>query len=226
MNDEIVRLSPSSLGLLLDCPRCFWLRFRAGHERPRGIFPSLPGAMDRVIKAYFDRYRGSLPPELEGRVDGVLMEDQATLDLWRNWKTGLRFVDEELGVELSGALDDCLRDGEVYLPLDYKTRGSAPRPGTPWYYRYQLNLYSLLLNENGYQTDSRGYLVYYFPQVVKEAGAVTFHVHPQRIETSLEDAQALLRTASEVLSGEIPDPAPECEYCRWQALDPESEFAI
>ncbi len=218
MNNEIVRLSPSSLRLLLDCPRCFWLRFRAGHERPRGIFPSLPGAMDRKIKAYFDRYRGSLPPELVGKVDGVLMKDLETMNLWRNWRTGLRYIDEDLGIELSGALDDCLQDGEFYLPLDYKTRGSPPRPGTPWYYRYQLNVYSLLLSENGYGTDSRAYLVYYYPEAVEEKGTVVFQIHPERVETSLEEAQGLLRTASETLSGEISDPAPECEYCRWQTL--------
>lgn len=226
MTEEIVRLSPSSLGLLLDCPRCFWLRFRAGHDRPRGIFPSLPAAMDRKIKAYFDRYRGSLPPELEGKVDGVLMDDLDTMNRWRNWKTGLRYVDEDLGVELSGALDDCLQDGEIYLPLDYKTRGSAPRPGTPWYYQYQLNLYSLLLDKNRYDTDSRAYLVYYYPKAVKEGGAVIFDIHPQQVETSLEDAYGLLRRAAENLNDDIPDQAPDCGYCRWQALDPETEFAV
>ena len=41
--------------------------------RPRGIFPSLPSGMDRVIKTYFDHYRGSLPPELVGEVEGKLI---------------------------------------------------------------------------------------------------------------------------------------------------------
>jgi hypothetical protein len=38
-------------------------------QRPRGIFPSLPGGMDIVIKKYFNKYRGSLPPELSGKIN-------------------------------------------------------------------------------------------------------------------------------------------------------------
>jgi len=47
-----IRLSPSSLNLFLECPRCFWLDKNKGIKRPRGIFPSLPSGMDSVIKKY------------------------------------------------------------------------------------------------------------------------------------------------------------------------------
>jgi hypothetical protein len=59
-------ISATSLGLLEDCPRCFWLQFNRGVKRPAGIFPSLPSGMDRILKAHFDRFRdaGTLPPEL------------------------------------------------------------------------------------------------------------------------------------------------------------------
>ena len=58
------------------------MHFNAKVTRPRGIFPSLPSGMDRVIKTYFDHYRGSLPPELEGEVEGKLIPD---LDLMNQW---------------------------------------------------------------------------------------------------------------------------------------------
>jgi hypothetical protein len=46
------KLSPSSLSLLKECPRCFWLQFNKGIRRPSTVFPSLPGGMDRILKAF------------------------------------------------------------------------------------------------------------------------------------------------------------------------------
>ena len=62
------KLSPSTLNVFLDCPRCFWLDKVKNIKRPRGIFPSLPSGMDRAIKVHFDSFRtkGILPPELKG----------------------------------------------------------------------------------------------------------------------------------------------------------------
>jgi len=121
-----IYLSPSALNLFLDCPRCFWQEKNLGIKRPRGIFPSLPGGMDLVIKKYFDLYRkkGMLPPELEGKVEGKLYPEMDILERWRSWKhTNLKYEDESSGAVLSGALDDCLLDKGFYIPLDYKTRG-------------------------------------------------------------------------------------------------------
>ena len=59
------KFSPSSLALLKDCPRCFWLHFNKNIRRPAGIFPSLPSGMDKILKIHFDNFRdkGKLPPE-------------------------------------------------------------------------------------------------------------------------------------------------------------------
>ena len=58
--------SPSSLNLMKDCSRCFWLAQHKVWKRPSGIFPSLPSGMDRILKIHFDKFRdkGQLPPEL------------------------------------------------------------------------------------------------------------------------------------------------------------------
>ena len=88
--DGQIRLSPSTLNLFLECQKCFWLDQVKGIHRPRGIFPSLPGGMDGLIKKYFDKYRalGKLPPELEGKLDGVeLFADGILLNKWRTLYT-------------------------------------------------------------------------------------------------------------------------------------------
>ncbi|ODS30309.1 MAG: hypothetical protein SCARUB_04585 [Candidatus Scalindua rubra] len=88
----MIRLSPTTgLNLFRNCPRCFWLHYNKQVRRPRGIFPSLPGGMDLVIKKYFDRYRGKLPPEIEGKVEGCLMPGVELMNKWRNWRTGLEY---------------------------------------------------------------------------------------------------------------------------------------
>ena len=64
-----IRLSPSTLNLFLECPRCFWLHINKRIQRPRGIFPSLPGGMDLVIKDYFDcEYRGKIEAKNKGKI--------------------------------------------------------------------------------------------------------------------------------------------------------------
>jgi len=44
--DGVIRLSPSTLNVFLECKKCFWLAQVKDIHRPRGIFPSLPGGMD------------------------------------------------------------------------------------------------------------------------------------------------------------------------------------
>ena len=61
------KLSPSSLSLIKDCPRCFWLTNNKIWKRPSGIFPSLPSGMDKILKIHFDNFmeKNILPPELQ-----------------------------------------------------------------------------------------------------------------------------------------------------------------
>jgi len=146
-----IRLSPSALNLYGNCRRCFWLDKVKGVKRPRGIFPSLPGGMDRVIKTYFDRFRkeGTLPPEFPADAfKGMrLYENQKQLDLWREWRTGLRFRDED-GSTLFGAIDDLMVAGDQYIPFDYKTKGSpTSAEDARRYYQNQIDCYALLLQK-------------------------------------------------------------------------------
>jgi len=215
----MIKLSPSSLNIFLECPRCFWLDKNKGIKRPRGIFPSLPGGMDLVIKDYFDKYRikDELPPEIKGKVEGKLFNNLALLKKWRSWRTtNLLYEDKPSNALLSGALDDCLVDGDYYIPLDYKTRGSALKWNPAKYYQNQLDCYCLMLESNGYRTNGIAYLLYYYPRIVEENGVVKFEVKPFKIETNIETAKRTVKNAVELLSKkDMPQPGPNCEYCNW-----------
>lgn len=214
-----IKLSPSTLNLFFECPRCFWLDKIKGIKRPRGIFPSLPGGMDRIIKVHFDGFRakGSLPVELNKTdFDGVkLFADQTRLEKWRNWRTGLEYRDGD-GSILSGALDDLLVKDGKYIPFDYKTKGSVTtEEDAVKYYRNQLDCYTLLLEENRLTTAGYGYLLYYSPKSAAENGAVFFELQAIKIQTDKERAREIFRRAVSLLKGPEPACDRECEYCSW-----------
>jgi len=213
---QTYKLSPSTLNIFLECPRCFWLDKIKGIKRPRGIFPSLPGGMDAVIKKYFDGFRlnGSMPPEVQSKVPGKLFSDITTLEKWRNWRrSDLRYEDKSSNATLIGALDDCLVENGCYIPLDYKTRGSQLKDDPRKYYQNQLDCYCLMLESCGFRTKGLAYLLYYWPQEVRQDSIVKFHVEPIRIETNIESAKRVVQDAARLLSGPMPKPGTSCEYC-------------
>ncbi len=213
------KLSPSALHLFLDCPRCFWLEKNKNIKRPRGIFPSLPGGMDRVIKNYFDAYRKkkALPPELQipDFHGAELFEDQKQLDLWREWRTGLIYKSPD-GSQLSGALDELMVKSGKYIPFDYKTKGSpATEESAVKYYQHQLDSYALMLEANGLHTWDYGFLLYFSPKGVKERGQVEFEIQPIRISLDPKRAKKMFEDALALLNAELPSSLPTCEYCAW-----------
>ncbi len=214
-----ISLSPSALNLFRDCPRCFWLEKIKSIKRPRGIFPSLPAGMDRVIKTYFDDFRkkGTLPPEfaVAGFKDVQLYANQAQLDLWREWKTGPR-LEESDGSSLFGAIDDLMVKDGKYIPFDYKTKGSPTSPeDAEKYYQNQIDCYALLLERSGLPQAGHGYLLYYSPKQVSEKGWVNFNLQAIRLETKTDRAMKTFRAAVELLKGDLPESSERCEYCSW-----------
>jgi len=213
------QVSPSGLNLFKDCPRCFWLEKVRSIKRPRGIFPSLPSGMDRVIKAYFDTFRAKniLPPELQEHPEfkGVsLYEDLVQLERWRNWRTGLEHFED--GTRLFGALDDLLVKDGLYIPFDYKTKGApTSEADAVKYYQTQLDCYALMLEGYGFKPAGHGFLLYYSPKTVGEHGNVAFEIQPIKIMTETERAKELVRKATAIVSGPAPKAFANCEYCNW-----------
>lgn len=220
-----VKLSPSRLGRFAECPRCFWLELHEGLYRPSGPFPSLPGGMDREIKAHFDRYRarGELPPALDGQVDERLLADQSFLEAARDWRGEPIHRDPSLGAVVRGGVDDLLEteDGRLVV-LDYKTRGHPPRgDGAPDYYRRQLDCYNLVLRETGHPTADHAYLLYYYPEQVHDEGAVAFTTELVQTPVDVDAARELVAAAVETYEGSMPPADPDCDYCQWNEERPD-----
>ena len=205
-----VSLSASTLKLCLECPRCFWLLLNKGIERPRGPFPSLPSGMDGVLKRYFETYRrrGTLPPLVDGKLHGTLITE----------KLSLGFSDATHGARLWGRLDDCLvlEDGR-HAPLDHKTRASAPADVsyTQTYYKFQMDVYSLLLERSNHPISRTAYVIYYYPMDGNLHEGFPFGVAIHHIATDPEGAYRTFQAAVQLLAGPLPPSAEACGFCQW-----------
>ncbi len=209
------KLSPSTLNLFIDCPRCFWLQFNKGIKRPIGIFPSLPSGMDAILKKYFDKFmkKGKLPPEL-GNLKVKLFDDEVLLKEWRSNFKGIQYEDKK-GNILRGAVDNILVKGRKLIVLDYKTRGYPLKEDTHEHYIDQMNIYNFLLRKNDYDTEDYAYLLFYYPNEVNSKGDVVFDTKLIKIKIDVGKAEKLFKNALKCLEGKIPKASKECEYCKY-----------
>jgi hypothetical protein len=208
------KLSPSALALLKDCPRCFWLECNREVSRPAGVFPSLPGGMDLLLKRHFDSYRGKgVPPALAGL--GVRLFAGPELKAWQNNRKGISWSDAD-GNVLKGAVDDIVEKGGRLIVLDFKTRGFPRKEDTAAHYQHQLDIYTFLLRKNGWKTEDYAYLLFYHPTAIGKDQRVSFHADLVKVPVSAENAEKLFRKALRLLAGKVPPAAEDCEYCRYR----------
>ena len=211
------KFSPSSLKLLKECPRCFWLHFNKEIKRPTGIFPSLPSGMDRILKEHFDRFmkKGLLPPELQ-KLNGEvkLFDNKVLLTRWRDNFAGIQWTDEYKNM-LRGAVDNILVKGNKLIVLDYKTRGYPLKEDTADYAQDQLDIYNFLLRKNGYETEDYAYLLFYHPNCVHENGNVDFHAELIKMKISIKNAESILNNAITLLKDDMPKSDKDCGFCEW-----------
>lgn len=209
------KLSPSTLNLLKDCPRCFWLQLNKDIKRPEGIFPSLPSGMDNILKAHFDRFihKDELPPELK-ELDGSirLFDDLELLNKWRNNRIGIQWTDDQ-GNIIRGAVDNILKKGSKLIVLDYKTRGFPLKEDTHEHYQDQLDIYNFLLRKNNYETEDYSYLLFYHPKEVTAKGDVIFNTNLIKMKVNIKNAEKIIKEAIKVLNNKMPKPSKECKYC-------------
>src|SRR3989344_5841515 len=211
----VFKLSPSSLSLMHECPRCFWLTQHAVWKRPAGIFPSLPSGMDGILKIHFDNFmrKGLLPPELKdnGDTKGMLLfDDEELLKIWRSNFKGIQWEDTK-GNILRGAVDNILKKGKKLFVLDYKTRGYALKEDTHEHYQNQMDIYNFLLRKNGYDTEDYSFLLFYIPNKVNNTGEVVFDTNLVKVKTNSSNGEKVFKKGLRLLNEEIP--TDRCGWC-------------
>ena len=213
-----LKLSPSSMNLIEECPRCFWLQVVKNVKRPSGAFPSLPSGVDKMLKEHFDRFRdkGDLPPELKYLKDVKLFDNKDLLKTWRNNLKGIEYYDKENDVLLHGAVDNLLNNNGKLIVLDYKTRGFALKEDTAHHYQDQIDIYNFLLRKNGYETEDYSYLLFYLPEQVMETGEFKFKNELVKMKVDVEHAEYLYKKAIKIVKCEMPEAGKDCVFCKWR----------
>jgi len=209
------KISPSSINLMLECPRCFWLQIVKKIKRPAGIFPSLPSGMDKILKIHFDKFmeKGELPPEIKELKDCKLFEDKEKLNIWRSNFKGIQYVDGD--IMLRGAVDNILVKNGKLIVLDYKTRGYPCKDDTHEHYQTQMDLYNFLLRKNDYSIENYSYLLFYYPNKVLETGEVIFDT--KLIKIKVGDGEKVYKKAVKLIKGK--EPEGKCEWCKFLEYD-------
>ena len=142
---------------------CFWLKKAKGIERPSPYPFQLNLEVDAILKQEFDncRKQGSHPLLEANNIPAKLFSNQALLDEWRNINKGLRYYDKELKATLFGLPDDILDFGNGKLaPFDYKSTGKSI-PKIYDRFQLQMDVYTYLLEKNGYSTPRKAILAFY-----------------------------------------------------------------
>ena len=219
-NEKPFQLSPNSLNLFLECPHCFWLDKKKRIKRPQPFPYALNSAVDQLLKQEFDSFRAKGEPHpllVEHNIEAKLFPNQHMLNQWRSNFVGIRYHDVDLNATLFGAVDDVLEfpDGKL-APLDYKSTGSSV-PNVYDRFQIQMDVYTFLLEKNGFQTPRKGYLAFYVVDKKNGFGdRLPFKKEIQEIETNPSDVPILFRDAVMILKKDTPPPHSEdCDFGGW-----------
>lgn len=215
-----IQLSPNSLNLFLECPHCFWLEKNKNIKRPPDYPYSLNLSIDKILRDEFDSYRKkkTIPLILKkNNIKAHLFSNKKLLDQWRDNSVGIKYFDENLQATLVGVLDDVLefKDGRLSI-LDYKSTGSDV---SEIYDRFQLQLdiYTYLMEKNGYKVKDKAYLVFYVVNKIKNNKSKSFFKKEiLEINISSSDIEDIFKDAVETLRKPIPPThSRDCRFGKW-----------
>jgi len=210
----MIKISPKSLDLYFECPKCFWQLKNENIKRP-GQFPyQLNLEVDEVLKQEFDFYRKKKkqhPLLKANNIPGKLFENQTLLNKWRT--KGLSYSD--YGAQLYGLIDDIIDFGDGKLaPFDYKTIGKNTSTDR---FQLQMDLYTYLLEKNGYSTPRKGIMAFYL--IDKDNSfedKLPFKKEIKIIDTDPSYITRLFKEVVSFLKKEAPlNHSKECEYGSW-----------
>jgi hypothetical protein len=214
-----IKLSPSDLTFLWDeCPRCFYLKYLHGINRPAAPFPSIFGAIDRLMKAQFaGRPASDLDPSLP----------PGTVTISEKWVESLpiSLPGHDLSCFLRGKIDAMLGfDDGSFGVVDFKT--SEPKPAHIPFYSRQLHAYAYALqhpapNRLSCSPISRLGLYVETPHatLASTTSEISFHFRSAWLEVPYDINGFLdfIDMVLTLLSRPEPPPAGEaCDYCHYR----------
>ena len=221
------KISRSAVEQHLNCQRCFYLAYK--HKiRPHSLPFTLNSAVDNLCKNEFDHYRAKAEPHpmfIEHGIEAVPFAHEK-MDEWRNNFKGIRHINEADGYNFGGAVDDIWQkpNGDLIV-IDVKSTSKNVLDWEDTYskweyakgYRRQLEMYQWLLEKNGFNVASEGYLVYYNGKKHEPMfnQQLTFDLHLVKLECDNSWVEEAVLNAKATLDGDMPKPSKSCENCNY-----------
>lgn len=143
---------------------------------------------------------------------------------WRENFKGIQVLHRPTNFVVTGAVDDIWVNplGELIV-VDYKATSTSAELTLDTEYRQaykrQLEIYQWLFKQSGFKVSETAYIVYANGDKDKKAfdAKLEFNiiVLPHRGDTAWVDGA--LMDAKKCLTGDLPEAAPDCEYCSYRA---------
>jgi hypothetical protein len=221
------RLSRSKISLFLECRRCFYIDNKLGTARPPGFPFNLNSAVDALLKKEFDAHRAAQTahPLMQAYGLDAVPFAHAQMDEWRDSLRGGIVCKHSTGLTICGGVDDIwvTPKGELIV-VDYKATskdGKIESLDEEWHngYKRQIEVYQWLLRRNGFTVSDTGYWVY--ANASKDAkafdGKLEFELTLVPYKGSDSWVEGTLQEIKQTLdSVDLPEPAPDCDYCRYR----------
>ncbi len=227
-------LSRSRIENFMKCQRCFYLDRRLGVDQPPGYPFSLNSAVDKLLKKEFDIHRaaGTSHPLFGTYGINAVPFVHEKMDEWRDPFRGVQFYHEPTRFLITGGVDDIWVNpqGKLHV-VDYKatSKNGEVSIDADWQiaYKRQMEIYQWLLRRNEFEVANTGYFVYVNGKTDAAAfdGKLEFDIKIIPYEGDDSWVEDTLLKARELLSNnEIPEPAPDCEFCLYRKHAQEVQY--
>jgi len=189
---------------------------------------SLNSAVDQLLKNEFDllRKKGQRHQLMEKYHIDALPFDHPDLDQWRNNFVGQRYLHAPTNFLIFGAVDDLwINKNSELLIVDYKatstTKEISLEDEYKQGYKKQMEVYQWLFRQNGFKVSDTGYFIFanadknlpkFDGRLEFEVTIVSYRGDDSWVEPTLLKMKACLD------SEQMPEPNPNCEYCRYRKL--------
>jgi len=233
-SDKPFKVSRSGIELYLECPRCFFLNHRLGIRRPSGPPFTINSLVDKLLKKEFDKHRRnatSHPLMREYGIDAVPFQ-HPKIDEWRENFKGVQCHHVPTNLLITGAVDDLWVSpaGEIIV-VDYKATAKSGEItiDADWQmaYKRQMEVYQWLVRRKRLAVSNTGYFVYCNGQDVEAFnGRIEFVVKLLPYTGSdgwIEEVLGAIKGC--LLSDDIPNKLPDCEFCGYVLARAEQELA-
>ena len=229
---EDFKLSRGKFSDFLTCQRCFYMDRVIGLEAPGTPGWTLNETTDVLLKKEFDECREKQVPHrlfIKNGLDHFVPFDHEDMDKWRDsLRHGLISRFKDTNIILSGGVDDIWQDTRTgkLVVVDYKSQANFKPLDPASYlsdvyhegYKIQMDFYSYLLNEMGFDVDPTAYFLVCNANRDADGffGKMDFSETLIPYQWSIDWIPDRVQNMIDVMnSSKIPDSNPSCKNCAY-----------